>query len=392
MTGARGRFGKNATRATVLFAALVTLGLVALLVSSTSVPVISTPRSSELRSMFPGDLCQGESWNTSHLLVETGGCQAFFTIDYSPNSSYWIGPGAYNLSFSIPWIAEINTSGGLVELASPLSVASWTASVISTPNEVNVTLNQTINVTAASGEWIPNDTGFGSGPQWSIGAPVVGTVVFVVTFHLLNVTSSSSASAAQNTTYSVKFDMWTAHWPWASSADQLGIGLTSLGVEGSHFAYNATNRSLADISNATGQSFVSLVFGNQAGTYAGGGQLENASVGLQAGLFTAANPLREAVALLSFDGVPGGYFNLAYDPWVDFSPGSSVTTPPPSHNAPIAPDYGFLTGVIAAGSLAAVAAASVVVIRRRRLRREGEELVQGMNRVIRGEGKPPDRP
>ncbi len=334
--------------------------------------------------MVPGRICESESWQAGRLEVATSGCQADFGISYDQNPADWNSSQSYNISFMIPWIAEINATGGLVQLASPLTPSSWEAGVVSTANEVNISLNQTLNVTSASGNWTANDTWAGTGPQWSVNQSVVGTAVFTVTFHLLNVTSNESANQTGNASYSVKFDIGVVHWPWASSDDRLGVGFEALGAADSHYVYNSSSQNLSEMWNSDNQSFVSLVFGPAATAYSPSGQPSPVSVETQAEIFTAATPGREAVALLSFDGVPGDYWNLAYDPWVEFVPGLMVSIP---SRSPASTSL-ILDGVVA-GALTVSVVAVVVTVRGRRLRREGNELVDGINRIISDDRPPP---
>ena len=366
----------------VAAAALLVLAL--LLTASVPSPFHATERLSELRPMVPGDVCQAESWQATHLQVSTGGCQAVFTVTYAQNFSYSTSSGSYNFSFSVPWVAEINSSGGLVRLASPLSPSFWTGGATSSGSEVNISLNQTLNVTEASGNWTPNDTWAGSGAQWSVNNSVVGTAIFFVTFHLLNVTADQSASQAKNASYSVKFDVWVAHWPWASPSDRLGIGFQALGANNSHFEYNSSNQSLSEVWNSNNQSFVSLVFGPAATAYTTAGQPSPVSVGAQTGIFPAGTPGRESVALLTFDGA-GGSYTLTYDPWVEFAPGLGTVIVPPRYS----PITSLISDTVVAGALAICAIAVVVAVRGRRLRLEGQELVKGIDRIISDDTRPP---
>lgn len=333
--------------------------------------------------------CQGGEYQTTHLLVLAGGCQAVFTVMYGQNLSHWSATGQYNFSFAIPWIVEITPSGELVRLASPLDPYAGTANVTVGPKEVNLSSVESMNVTSASGNWTPDDTWAGSGPQWSISSQALGTTTVDVVFHLSNVTANASANATENASYEVKFDVGVSGWPWASSDDLLGFGLESLGAEGAHFAFNSSSRTLDESWNSTGRTFASLVFGGLANVTYPAPPVGHASVGEQVGLFYAASPARESVALVTFGGVAGNYSSVSYDPWVVFSP-----TPPLSPSS--SSSSGWPTWIeISVWLVAGVVGVSLVVsilTRGRRLRLEGEKLVEGMRRVISEGADTPHRP
>jgi hypothetical protein len=332
--------------------------------------------------------CSGGQWQTTHLLVATSGCQAIFSVMYAQNFNNWNASQSYNFSFEIPWIAEVTPAGGLVRLASPLAPTADNTTVMIGPHEVNLSVTQTLNVTSASGLWSPNNTWAGTGTQWHVGNSSLGTATMSVVFHMFNVTANASANPTRNASYQVKFDLGIGGWPWAAAGDSLGLGLESLGAGGSHFAYNQSSRTLADSWNSTDAVFVNLVFGGTANaTYPSGPALA-ASVNGQVGLFYAASPDREAVTLLTFGGVPGNYTSLVYDPWVVFAGASSHTTVPVSPAPSLYPFsfggssiwLGVALGLVVVGTAGAVV--TFRVLRGARLRREGEELVDGMRRAI----------
>lgn len=340
--------------------------------------------------MTPGQLCSGGYWQSTHLLVGSSGCQALFFVQYAQTFNNTNYSQSYNITFTIPWIAEINASGGIVRLASPLSVVSWTENESFSASEVNISLNQTVNVTEASGNWTPNDTWAGSGAQWAINQTVLGTTNFSATFHMLNVSANAPANQTENASYSVEFDLGISQWPWASSSDRLAIGLQALGAWGARFVFNSTNQTLSELWNLNNESFVTLQFGPGATTYNASGTPSEAAVEAQSGLFSAATPDRESVTLLSFNDVAGNYTQLAYDPWVRFVPGVPVPVPPLTSPSSTLGSKLLLLGV-AGGAVASILILGViaVVFRRSRLKREGEDLVDGINRMISDDGGPP---
>jgi hypothetical protein len=249
-------------------------------------------------------------------------------------------------------------------------------------------MSQVLNVANASGQWAPNDTWYGGGPQWNVSSVTIGTSVFRLGVQL-NVSQFSAANSTENASSSVKFDVGVSGWPWASSTDQLGFVLASLGAWGSHFSYNASSGTLADQWNATNRTFLSVVFGGAAGVTYPSGPGAVASVEEQAGLFAAGMPDRQAVVLVAFGGVAGNYSQIAYDPWVVFSlelPNSHMSTPPAS-----GPSWLWPAGAVVAVAIVLVVGLTGRVVRELRLRREGEELVRGMRAAIREEPESPGR-
>jgi hypothetical protein len=335
--------------------------------------------------------CSAAEYQKGHLLVVTTGCQALFSVNYAENNfTNWSATGQYNFSFDIPWIAEITPSGEIVRIASPLAPYAGTANVTVGPDEVNLSSVESMSVTSASGQWTPNDTWAGSGPQWNISNQSVGTTTVGVVFHLFNAAASASANATENASYSVKFDVGATGWPWASPTDLLGFGLETLGAEGAHFAFDRSTRTLAESWNDTGVTFASLVFGGLANVTYPSAPVAPATVLEQVGLFEAASPARESVALVTLTGVSGGYSSMSYDPWVVFAPG--LTVPPPS-SAPSSPPGWPTWAAVALGTLGAAAGLSLLaaVVLRAKLRHEGEELLEGMRNVISRGARPPDR-
>jgi hypothetical protein len=324
--------------------------------------------------------CHAVEWHTAHLQVGTNGCQSLFEVEYAQNlinSTGWNSSNQFNFSFSIPWIAELTPSGQLVREADPLNPSTDYSTVTNGSQEVNISVVETMNVTGASGNWTPNDTLAGSGPQWGINHTALGNATVWIVFHLFNVLSNESANATKNALYGVKFDLRVYQWPWFGLGDQLGIGLESLAAEGANFAFNRSSQTLAESWNSTNRPFVSLVYGPHAGVSYTQGPPVIANVAEQVGLFSAGSSDRQAITLLTFGGVPGNYSSLQYDPWVLFSPGPTVIIPP-RVNWPFWTAFSYVLVAAVVGSSTSAA----ILWRDRRLRREGEELVDRMRKVI----------
>ena len=345
------------------------------------------PRAHAASSAAPSIIdCNGGIWRSTHLEVGTNGCQALFSVNYAQDFDNWSASDQYNFSFSIPWVAEFSTSGAMVRLADPLSPMSASTNVSSSPGEVNISLVEGVNVTTVAGNWTPNDSWSGTGPQWMIGSTPVGTVTVAMVFHLENVTPADSTNTSLNASNSLKFDVNIAGWPWASSVDELGFGLESLAAGGAHFAFDAASQSLAEAWNATNGTYASLAFGPNATVSPATEAAQNASVHVDTGLFFAGSADRQAVSLVNFTGVAGGYPSISYDPWVIFQPGVLPGGQVPSNKLPGGT-------IVEAGALAAAVAgtsAVVLVTNRWRLRREGETLYADMRAAADTSAEPSD--
>lgn len=369
---------------------LLALALIVLMASgSAAAPFVPPSRPSHLAVLLRAPLvsnCDGGSWRTLHLLVWGSGCEASFGVEYAADFSNWNSSQSYNFSFHLPVVGEVGPAGELVRYADPMNPAAATTAVTTSAGEVNISLQEQINVTSATGGWLPNDSPWGSGPQWSNGTAVLGLMVLSVVFHLVNASNNDPA----NSSYRVKFDLNVDQWPWADARDALGVGFQALGAGGAHFAYNDSASTLVEAWNSDGTPFVNLTFDPAADVAYPTGPRQTATVSTQSELFPGGTPDRQAVVLLTFGGVPGNYSGLAYDPWVSFAAGPS--TGPSPHEPSLfglpaggAPAMAFLVAAVG------IAAASLTVgwyVRDRRLRRAGEALVSGIEQVI-SEGPPP---
>ena len=360
------------------------LVLAAVLVCS---PILGTgpPSKAHAASRWTTALdCQGAQWTEGQIEVDTPGCETVFALEYAENFSSWDPSESYNFSFSIVDVAEVDSGGHLVRIANafgPSAGASWVAPG---QGEVTETVNETINVTSAMGNWTPTDAWGFWGNNWTEGTTPVGSTALAVVFHLRNESASNGAPA--NASYQVKFDVKVSGWPWASTTDRLGVVLASLGAGGSHFSYAAVNRTLEESWNTTNRTFVRLGFGAAATAGYANGSSAASAVGVEAHLFYAASPDRESVALLTFDGVEGNYSSIDYDPLVTFVPGLAVPSNPGS-GWPGGWPLPVLAGGIAFAGIGAVVAS--VWVRGRRNRREGNRILREIDRVLGDEPQTP---
>jgi hypothetical protein len=326
------------------------------------------------------DECHSGGWQTTHFAVESNGCQASFFLSYAQNFNSWNASTQYNFSFLIPWIAELTPSGGLVRVASPLDPITDYTNVTSSATEVNISVAETVNVTDASGNWTPNDTWAGSGQQWEVGNATIGTTSVEIVFHLMNITAGLSANATKNASYSVKFDVDIGAWPWVSAGDVLGFGLASLAAGGAHFTLDQASGALSESWNSTNQTYASLDFGSDATATYPRGSPQNASVGTDTDLYFAASPDRRSFTLITFSGVAGNYSSISYDPLVIFSPAVVANGPPPAPGPALPHAEELLAAGLAA--VAVIAGFTTLSLNRRRLRRQGEQLYEGMRQAI----------
>lgn len=345
-------------------------------------------------------VCNGPEWGTGHIRVGVSGCQAVFDVGWAKNYTYWFNTtnltlntsSPYNISFALSWIAEVTPAGQVVRVGSPLDpfaavdYGNWTGGPWGQLNA--------FNVTNASGAWNPNATWSGSRTPWNVSSSPVNTSWIIVSFELQNASTNGTTSTVDNPSYSVEFSVFIGGWPWASTADHLGFDLEALGALGSHFSFNSTARTLGESWNVTNQTFVSMVFGSSANVNETSNFPETpttASVSEQAGVFPATSYDREAQVLVSFGGVAGGYWNVTYDPWVVFSPTTTVVPPGPMVPASNGFPAWTWVAVAAVATLALFAGIGGIVLRDLRLHREGQQLVDGMRRAIAQVPRPPNR-
>jgi len=404
---------------TGLLVAAVSLILVSLTLATAPVGAAHSPPSTAPHPTASGTgrVCNSTVWQSSVLTIDTPGCYAQFVVEYNDQNVTHSGPSeSYAFGFALPWIAEINAAGDIVRLASEgyevpqntptpygsnTSVVSWSTTTSSGPNEVNVTLNQTLNVTAGSGVWNATTCSFfggsswgGCGTDWTISNTTYGTANLSVTFLLVSANANTSIGQSSNGTYAVKFDVGISDWRWADTSDRLGIAFGAPPERlGPVFVFNPSTQILSEEQN--GSPFASLVFGGEGDLSYPGGGTSTANVSDQVELSTAPFP-SAAFALLTFENSRGGYSSMNYDPWVEFSP-DGVVIPPGGTALPGggSPGSGILgtNEVLVASALIAAAGVSLgavgLVRRRSHARRDGEELMADVNRLISERRRPP---
>lgn len=378
-------------RVVVLALFMITVGVSTGSLSKRAVGVGLSDINPPFPAVHPGVIdCHGGTWTSGNLTLGSNGCQALFSLMYALTQHFDqnFSSEQYNFSFAIPWVAEIAPNGSLVRLASPLDPLSDVTTVTSGPLGVNVSVVEVANVTSASGNWTPDSTWAGSGPQWNTSGGTIGTTDVSVVFHLSNASGGSVANLSGNDSYTLKFDFGVDGWPWASQSDRLGFGIDSLAAGGAHFSYNLTTKAIDEEWNSTGKTYASLLFGSNASVRATSALPRTISVTQQVGLFYAASADRRAVVLLTFETGMGNYTNLSYDPWVVF------TTNGPFAQA-IRPPLGYppLTAVSVAviASVAAVSATVGLCWNGRRLHAEGEDLIASMKRTAAEDGQRSNR-
>lgn len=327
---------------------------------SETIPFVSTASGSQS--------CPSFFWAGSNNTLR-GNCLGFFEVDYRAFNAT-TGWTTDNSTFTVGPLVEVAPSGAVVALAVPGFQGSGAVSVTLTPREVNVTNVIVGNVTDAIGinistgnpngqtpQWIPSDTpGGGGSTTWGTGDRVLGGITLAIVFHFEN----GSGSASNR----VKFDVTVSGWPWVSPNDALGLEVETGAAAlpgGAHFLYAAATDTISQQSNTNDSTLWSLTFGPRANA------TENPPLPLgvsdQVGLFPSGNPSpTAAVALLTFVG-PGGYPNLAYDPWVVFGAQGPETVVP----LPVASTNGASLPLVAVGAVSLVAA--VLGVTAYRLRR-----------------------
>ena len=299
----------------------------------------------------PAALCNGLNYQTQHFSVGTSGCQIFVSVAWAQNPSEW-SSSDYNYSFAIEGLAEINSAGQIVEYSNLLMPVGATTSIQFTPSLVNLSINETQNVTQAYGSWNPGAVREGVNQTGS----TIGTVIVQAVFHMQNSTSSTSGPAN-----ALKFDVDVSGWPWANVNDHLGLQLSALAAGGAEFAWNSQEQNLTEIWDSGGQPYAGLQLSPTAGTFGSSQGPSTVTVSSDAGLFSAASPDREAILLMNFTGGAVGYTSLHYDPWIIFSgsgstPGSPTSASSAGSAIPVILVIG-LTVVVAAVVLSVMAIA-----------------------------------
>jgi len=412
MAGGEGGFGgtwaKGARVGLVVAVVLILLVAVGTTLTERSRPPATTP-GGPLHTQ--AQYCSGHQWNTTHLQVYTTGCSALFWVFYEQTVGLYnvSNPAAqYNITFSVPWVAEVTPAGQIVRIANPMDPSWGTAYATQARGEINVTTVMVVNVTNASGSWTPdaadNATGpqllnlvdagrtvasvraqNGSGATWNVSNQSVGAANLSFVFHLTNGTGSTNASS--NATAAVKVDFGMNYWPWAAPTDRLAFALVSEAAFGSHLVFDPSTATLDQLWNSTNAVFVSLVFGGSANVSYPSLARGTAAVVAQAGVYPWGE-VQRAFVLATFEDVSGGYASVRYDPWVVFSPSG------PTHGSPASrsPDSALLVAVAVVAASAGMAGITFRVARDQRLRREGTALLREMRAAIESAPSEPRRP
>jgi hypothetical protein len=254
----------------------------------------------------------------------------------------------YNLSSSLDGIAEIGSTGGVVQYSNMLGNITHVVMVVSnySNGQIRLGFEAEANVTPASGNWTP---GAILGDEVKQGGPVIGPVVVQLVF-VLQVAPANSSS--------IKLDVGVSDWPWARSTDHLGLLFGAVAEPGAHLAWNQSSQNLTETMNSGGKSFAGLRLGQFASTSWSGGGMSATNVSSDVGYYSVDTPLRGACLLVNFTGTNGGYTSLHYDPWIIF------TTPASPSGASALFDWGIVAAIVA-GSAAALLL-GVVAFRSRR--------------------------
>jgi hypothetical protein len=249
--------------------------------------------------------------------------------------TFWVSSaldGKVNLTVSADGIAEVQPNGSIVAYAAFRDAgASWGLNWTNTTRGVNVTLSGTAPVSAGSGTWNTSEL-----PESGDGA--LGTAHVWLVFHLTHATNAS--------VWQMKFDVGASSWPWQSTSDRLGIALSVEAADQTTLSTGPSGGEVEESQSGGGTPVANLTWGPVAdATYPSGLTLPATVVGH---VLASDDQLSSTVDLL-FQGVPGGYTSLVYDPTVVLAAHSfpSLAVPP---------------WTITAGVEEAVVAASIVVV------------------------------
>lgn len=378
-----------ARRLHTVFVLVVLASLVAGAATGLRVPAGFSARAGGSSSaVHDASLCNNANSQTEHLAVWVSSCEATFGVEYAQNFSHLNATNHYTFTFALSWVAELTNDSQLISAANALEPYSGLANISYAGNVIDVYTWMLLDTVSATGNWTPNDTAWGSGPQWNATGPLFGQPTLGVLFQLQNATSNTSGNVSENPAVSVRFSLTVINWPWFSPFDHLGIELDSIGAQGNSFAFDNATRTLTESANSASPPFVNLSFEKNASiSYLPGVNL-NSSVYEQVGVFDIANSTPVAATLVDFPGpppplyYPGGYSRLIYDPWIVFSPGV-VVNPPPLHSSAEPFPLPLLSVVIATVALAGGMVGIVVrIARNERLHREGTALLAGMREAL----------
>ena len=263
----------------------------------------------------------------------------------SSNGSRSIVPtqpvSSYSFSFYLGGVGEVTPGGEIVRFANLSHVSPNLGSTIGNQTGNYVIFNGSGPVDNSSGSWSAGSL-LGGDPQES--GTAVGEVSVQLTFQFPN-------GGLKNN--SMKFNVDISGWPWASADDSLGLAVGSTALPGQEFTWSPTTRALTEGNASGGGSAVSLGFGSSASTPLGPATVSS----------SGAVSSGDAMILLSFTGVQGGYGFLHYDPWVAFGAQS-----PPLAGSSASPFSAMALGLaLTVGAAVACGLGVNMVLTRRRL-------------------------
>jgi hypothetical protein len=290
----------------------------------------------------------------------------------SPSSN-----GSFNFSYSAPYVAEINQSGQVVQLANFLdpSMSNLTkrSSTYNGTAATDFVANYTANTTNATGAWNTSNALSGSGWGWAYSSPTTGAANLSLIWHVVQ----DPSAALVEGTYHLKFDVILSHWPWRNPHDRLGMVFSGLAPEGAQFGYSASNRSLSSYWNGGGNEsagtaggwFSSVQFGADAGQVSQNRDVEIISVAAQSVLSAGGTPDRVANVLLTFNVTSGNTstaWSIEYDPYMYFAFAAPPVGSPGGGSSPSGSTPGDILFAAGVGAVVLGALAVIVVFRRRR--------------------------
>jgi hypothetical protein len=312
------------------------------------------------------------------------GVEAIWAQNLSqPAPPVWNVSTTFNFSFSLMALYEIAPNGSIVRNAVPFETRSagprgsgeWS------PATGTLTVTTVTNESAPPGGPVAVRNGSLQNYTYPQSGTNVANVTTTLQFHLVaspmsidtptNLTGTSGGgNASGNATGpataldTVKFDMELSNWSWASPADHLAALIVSTGSYDSHFEWQPGTQNLSLVWNSTGSIDANLVFGSTASAGTPGLPSEPVRVTTQEETVgPMCYPCEEYLAyvLVTFQGPPGTYENLTYDPWIEFGSGPAGLSGS-LQGAFSGPELVF----VGAGVSAVVGGMAVIAIRRRR--------------------------
>jgi hypothetical protein len=239
------------------------------------------------------------SFSNGQLAVQFQGARPAFTVQALSDSRI-------AMSQTLAGLAEVNSSGGFVALASFAQPGViWTVTPSSEPSGTRITLAANLAVLGASGNWGAGDDGVEDANQ-SLGVVHVVVAVYV--------NSSSSASA-----WTVAYTLNVSGWPWTGSSDSLGIQVNSSSALAGASWSSGSSSSVVVRAPGSNPPLATYLWGSHARVqYSNGTQSPSPVFASQ----NASRWTNESFVRLEFGSVQGGYNSLEYDPWITLNPGA----------------------------------------------------------------------